>query len=242
VDAAETASPRAAVLAVLTRAPASGGKSRLFAALRTPPDPALTTALLLDTLDAVASPQWDCAIVVAPAEACDDVRAVVPAEMRLLPQRGGDLGARMRAAMDDLFAAGAHAVVLVGSDLPEIDAGAVATAFETLSRDRDALVIGPAHDGGYYLIGATRTPDVFAGIEWGGAHVLDATVAAAQQCGLRVHLVDGCADVDNPDDLRRLVRMDSMDRAHAMATDAGGQARRTRAWIATSGVLDRLTP
>lgn len=234
MDAAETAAARAAVVAILTRAPGSGGKSRLFAALGAVPDPVLSAALLLDTLDAAASHAWTRVVFVEPASACNDVSALVPDEVRVMPQRPGDLGERMRGAMDDLFSAGAGAVAIIGSDLPEIDARAIRRAFDLLTREPRAVVLGPAHDGGYYLIAATHTPDLFSGIEWGSAGVLDMTLAAARAHGLPVHCVEPTADVDTIEDLRRIAR-----------TGASGTSSRvgwrTRAWVTKSGLMDRLT-
>ena len=63
-------------------------------------------------------------------------------------------------------------------------------------------MLGPAHDGGYYLIAATTTPNVFDGIEWGSPHVLEQTRTVAERHGLRVQLLDPLRDVDTPDDLR----------------------------------------
>jgi rSAM/selenodomain-associated transferase 1 len=233
VGAAETAAARATVVAVLTRAPRSGGKSRLFAALGAVPDPLLSTALLLDTLDAVASHAWTRVVAVEPSSACDDVRALVPDDVRVMPQRQGDLGERMRGAMDDLFAAGAGAVAIIGSDLPEIDARAIGDAFDLLTREPRAVVLGPAHDGGYYLVAATHTPDLFSGIEWGSARVLEMTLAAARAGGLQVHCVGPAADVDTVDDVRRIART---------GTDAPSSrvAWRTRAWLRASGMMDHL--
>jgi rSAM/selenodomain-associated transferase 1 len=232
VDAEETATARAAVVAVLTRAPRSGGKSRLFAALGAPPDPRLATALLLDTLDAAASPAWTQVVFVEPAAACDEVRALVPSEVRVMPQREGDLGQRMRGAMDDLFAEDARAVAIIGSDLPEIERRAIREAFDLLQREPRAVVLGPAHDGGYYLLAATRTPDLFRGIEWGSAHVLDMTLAAARAYGAPVHCVEAAADIDTLADLGRIMR--------TCAAAASRVAWRTRAWVTASGSIDRL--
>ena len=68
--------------------------------------------------------------------------------------------------------------------------------------DRDLLVLGPALDGGYYLVAATRVPPVFERITWGSADVLEQTCAAAAEAGMRVHFVDSLADVDTLEDLR----------------------------------------
>jgi rSAM/selenodomain-associated transferase 1 len=201
------------VVAVLTRAPSSGGKSRLFTALGRPSDPTLLAALLLDTLDGARLDGTSRAVVVEPAEACDDVRALVPGDVSVIAQPGGTLGDRMRATMASLLAGGARAVILIGSDLPDLTPEAVGLAVQHLSRDPRSLVLGPSADGGYYLIGATCVPDVFDGIEWGSPRVLAQTCAAAADRGLPVHLLEPLRDVDTTDDLRSVA------------------ARRTRAWI-----------
>lgn len=201
------------VVAVLTRAPSSGGKRRLFAALGRPPDSSLLAALLLDTLDGAALVGTSRAVVVEPAEACDDVRAIVPGDVSVIAQPGGTLGDRMRETMRALFAEGAAAVILIGSDLPDITPEAIGLAVQHLSRDPRSLVLGPSSDGGYYLIGATCVPDVFDGVEWGSPLVLAQTRAAAADRGLRVHLLEPLRDVDTKGDLLRVA------------------APRTRAWI-----------
>jgi rSAM/selenodomain-associated transferase 1 len=201
------------VVAVLTRAPSSGGKSRLFAALGRPPDPSLLAALLLDTLDGAALDGTSRAVVVEPAEACDDVRALVPGDVRVIAQAGGSLGDRMRETMRLLLEEGATGVVLIGSDLPDITPSVIEHAVSLLSRDPESCVLGPSADGGYYLIGATCVPDVFDGIEWGSPRVLEQTLGRAAHQGLRAHLLAPKRDVDGVDDLRAVT------------------ARRTRAWI-----------
>lgn len=196
----------ARVVAVLTRAPSSGGKTRLFEALGCAPDPRLLTALLLDTLDGAAAPDVIRVVSVTPASACDEVASLLPPGIDVVAQSTGSLGERMRRTLASLLERGARAVVLIGSDLPAITPSIVAAAFGMLERDPDALVLGPAADGGYYLIGATRVPPVFDGIEWGSDAVLTQTKAAAAIAGLRISLVDGLSDVDTPGDLQRLAQ------------------------------------
>ena len=207
-----------AVLAVLTRAPSAGGKSRLFQTLGMAPDAGLLRALLLDTLDGVAVPGLRRVIAVTPGSACDEVRTIAGG-IDVMPQPDGDLGARMQAAMETTFGQGADAVAVIGSDLPHIAPGTVADGFAALARDRDALVLGPAADGGYYLIGARRPPGVFAGMEWGSAQVLARTVQVASSAGFRVHQLPTLADVDTADDLRAAIRT--------------GRAPRCEKWISS---------
>ncbi len=196
----------ARVVTILTRAPSSGGKTRLFAALGYPTDPRLLTALLLDTVDGAAAPGVARVVSVTPASACDEMVALVPQGVSVIPQTEGTLGERMQAAFASLLQAGARAVALIGSDVPEITPATVSLAFSLLDRDPDALVLGPADDGGYYLIAATRVPKVFEEIMWGTADVLAQTMSAAVASRQAVTLVDVLGDVDTPADLDRVAR------------------------------------
>ena len=195
----------APVLVVLTRAPSAGGKTRLFASLGVSPDQELPTALLLDTLDGAAVPGVRRVVAVTPASARDEVRAIV-GEVEVMAQPEGDLGERMRATMTALFARGAPAVALIGSDVPHITPATIAQAFALVMRDPDALVLGPAADGGYYLIAAQRVPDVFVGVEWGSERVLAQTERAAAAHRFRVHHLATVADVDTANDLHSAAR------------------------------------
>jgi hypothetical protein len=114
------------------------------------------------------------------------------------PQVAGDLGRRMAVAL----AAGAPAV-LVGTDCPDLTPAILAGAFAALA-DHD-LVLGPAFDGGYYLIGLREPrPELFAGIAWGTDRVLAGTLAIAGDLGLTVAQLEPLADIDRPEDLDRL--------------------------------------
>lgn len=207
--------PDADVVAILTRAPSAGGKTRLFRDLGLAGDPRLVRALLLDTVENAEHARYSRVLAVTPAAARDEVAALVPG-LRVITQRDGDLGERMSGVMRALFTQGAHRVALIGSDLPEIDPAVIAEAFIQLARDPDLLVLGPSHDGGYYLIAATRVPPVFGGLEWGSASVCERTLELARLAGWPVHLLRPIGDVDDSGDLRRAVE--------------SGRARRTAAW------------
>jgi rSAM/selenodomain-associated transferase 1 len=200
----------ARVVALLTRAPSAGGKTRLFEALGRPVDPTLLAALLLDTYDAAAAASTT-VIVAEPPEACDELRHLTGAVV--MPQATGALGVRMQSAMRELFGRGAAAVALVGSDLPDLDPQAITRAFAFLDADPRSLVLGPAADGGYYLLAAAHVPAVFDGIDWGTPRVLGQTLAAASRAAIGVHLLAPMHDVDRPEDLRRV------------------RAARTRRWV-----------
>jgi rSAM/selenodomain-associated transferase 1 len=122
-------------------------------------------------------------------------------------QGDGDLGARLEGSSANAFAAGRRAVVLIGTDCPELSADALDRAFEAL-RATD-LVIGPAEDGGYYLLGLRRhVPELFRGIAWGHDEVFEQTVDAAIRMRLSITTLEALRDVDRPTDLP-LVRLTS---------------------------------
>lgn len=115
-------------------------------------------------------------------------------------QIDGDLGARMTAAFQNSFDSGVDKVAIIGTDCPDLKAEILAQAFDELS-DRD-LVLGPAKDGGYYLIGLRRSiPELFDGINWGTSEVFASTRAIAQNLGLNIAVLPILADIDRPEDL-----------------------------------------
>ncbi|MCA1960329.1 MAG: TIGR04283 family arsenosugar biosynthesis glycosyltransferase [Desulfomonile sp.] len=118
----------------------------------------------------------------------------------LRPQVQDDLGARMAAGFLDAFGSGAKSVVTIGTDCPGLTADHLADAFDALlSHD---VVIGPATDGGYYLIGLTKPrPQLFAEVPWGSEHVQARTLSLATSAGLSVGLLEPLTDVDRPEDL-----------------------------------------
>ena len=121
-------------------------------------------------------------------------------DFKFRPQGDGGLGARMDRAFAEGFRAGMASVVIVGTDCPGITVESAERAFTGL-RDHD-LVLGPAADGGYYLIGLTRrTPELFAGMSWGQGDVLAETLRTAERLRLSVALLDTLHDVDRPEDL-----------------------------------------
>lgn len=136
----------------------------------------------------------------APADAGSAVRAWLGEGAVYLPQAEGDLGMRMRDAFAGAFAGGADRVVIVGSDLPEISAPLLRRAFDLL--DGYPAVIGPARDGGYYLLGMTgMIGGVFGGIEWSTPGVLAATLDRLRAAGVEPAMLETLADVDTVEDL-----------------------------------------
>lgn len=116
------------------------------------------------------------------------------------PQSDGDLGQRLERAFRESFQADCRRVVVVGTDCPSLSDEIVRQAFDHL-QDHD-LVIGPATDGGYYLIGLCQhSESLFKDIAWGSDQVLQQTLSAARQAKLSIAVLPTLADVDRPEDL-----------------------------------------
>ena len=120
---------------------------------------------------------------------------------RYAAQEGRDLGERMKNAFQTAFHSGARRVILVGTDVPDLTAGVLHRALDSLFHAE--IVLGPSRDGGYWLMGLNRPASLFAGIPWGTEAVLSRTVERAERSGLQVRLLDPLRDIDTPDDLRR---------------------------------------
>ncbi len=117
-----------------------------------------------------------------------------------IDQGAGDLGDRLIRATSAAFTSGAERVVVVGTDCPALNEQRARAAFEKLTH-RD-LVIGPAHDGGYYLIGLQKPlPALFESVTWGTGSVLAQTVALADRLGLSYALAETLHDIDRPEDI-----------------------------------------
>lgn len=212
-------------VAVMAKVPgAAVVKSRLHTVLTPEEATALYRCFLLDRLDGLATVS-DIERVVAftPAERGDEMRALVPAGYRCVPQQGGDLGRRLSGLLAGLIAQGHAAAIAMDSDSPTLPMAYVAAAAACLSEGRADVVIGPADDGGYYLIGVTAPqPRLFEDVPWSTSSVLPTTLARARELRLRCHLLPSWFDVDTEGDLRRL--------RDQMEADGGGPPR-TRAFL-----------
>lgn len=115
-------------------------------------------------------------------------------------QGEGNLGSRMGRSLTQAYKSGAQKVIIIGVDCPGINAHILTQAFEQLHTHD--LVLGPAIDGGYYLIGLCRPfPELFVNIDWGTSQVLQQTLNIAQELKISVSLLPPLADVDLPEDL-----------------------------------------
>lgn len=136
-------------------------------------------------------------------KAVDALRGLLPGPWPLVAQPEGDLGVRMRAAIDHLLTTPDSRAVLIGSDSPDLPLIHIRHAFQRL-KHRD-VVLGPAMDGGYYLVGVReQAPALFADMPWGEPVVFEKTVEAVQRTGRSVSVLPPWYDVDDESSLRLL--------------------------------------
>jgi len=130
-------------------------------------------------------------------------RAWLGHDLQYSPQSSGDLGERMGRAFRSALERGPAPAICIGSDVPALTPAILGQAFQSLG-DHD-VVLGPANDGGYYLIGMKRFhPELFSGIEWGTEQVWKQTCEAATGMGLRIARLPVLPDVDRPEDMEPL--------------------------------------
>jgi rSAM/selenodomain-associated transferase 1 len=117
-------------------------------------------------------------------------------------QTEGDLGERMQHAFSKEFENGYTSIVIIGTDCPEMDDASISLAFKLLE-DKD-VVLGPAHDGGYYLLGLSMMyNELFDAIAWSTSTVFQSTVNRANQLSLSMGLTAKKQDIDTLDDLKK---------------------------------------
>ena len=196
------------LLMVFAKAPIAGlVKTRLFPHISFEEAARLQHAFLADTLDkAFSLPDTRVCLAYEPASALPFLKELFDKEdvLEYLPQEGVDLGERMRRAFDEGFRMGAGRVLIIGSDVPTLPERSISAGFERLSHSD--VVLGPAVDGGYYLIGLNRpAPALFEGIVWSGPDVFASTLKRAFALGLRVDVLPEHRDVDSFTDLKLLV-------------------------------------
>ncbi len=114
-------------------------------------------------------------------------------------QSPGDLGQRMASAFHQAFHSGAQKAIIIGSDCPELDSGLIRYAFDAL--DNTDFVMGPARDGGYYLLGMKQcTPEIFEGIIWSTASVAEDTLRLVRSFGKDYTQLPVLSDIDEYED------------------------------------------
>jgi uncharacterized protein len=171
--------------------------------------PAVPPALALDLHAAMLADTLECALATRAGPpllywASEPEGFPVPPGLEVRNQKGADLGDRLAAAFAELLSRPEDRAVVIGTDCPDLTPDLVREAFATLGRHE--AVLGPADDGGYYLIGLSRqAPELFRGIAWGTGSVLAQTLERAKGAGLNVAMLGALWDIDTPEDLVRFV-------------------------------------
>jgi uncharacterized protein len=159
----------------------------------------MARAFLLDSVERFSHIDARRVLAFSPAGAEKQFADLVQGKFGLVPQLPGDLGQRLSGFLEGQLRTGAEAVVFLGADSPTLPLEYVADAF-TLLETAD-VVLGPATDGGYYLLGCgRRVPPIFDRIAWGTTGVLGDTIAALNDPEWRVALLPPWYDVDTPAD------------------------------------------
>jgi rSAM/selenodomain-associated transferase 1 len=204
-----------AILGLFAKWPRAGHvKTRLASARSEAWAAGVAEALLRDAAKRLTQVDARRILVYSPPESVKDFAKLSQADFDLRSQGEGDLGQRLARFFHTAFAEGAQRVVVVGTDSPTLPVALVRTALDELLRAD--VVLGPATDGGYYLIGCARlAPTLFDEIPWSSAEVLAATVARVRQSALRLAMLPPWYDVDTLDDWHML-------RGHLLAMRCAG--------------------
>jgi len=180
-------------------------KSRLASVIGDKPAANLYRDFITQMLSTLKRGDFPFYICFYPKNALKGLREWLGGQYQYIPQKGKDLGERMRNGFIGAFEIGFRRVVLIGSDIPDLPLEFVEEAFTSLKK-KDA-VIGPALDGGYYLIGfkdKTFSPQVFEGMAWGTETVFGETMNILKKLMQNVHTLPYRRDIDTIEDLRKL--------------------------------------
>jgi len=199
----QTAGPWERLIVFTKEATPGGVKTRLIPALGAEGAARLQSALTDHTLDTArrfGSQRGTLVEVHLAGAPRDAAHAWSGAGMLVRPQSAGDLGERLSHALRAAFESGAQRVSVIGSDCPDLTPEILDEAYAAL--DSHDLVLGPALDGGYYLLGVRQhLPELFRDMPWGGPEVFERTLAVARRAGWKVHRLPSLSDVDEPEDL-----------------------------------------
>jgi rSAM/selenodomain-associated transferase 1 len=197
-------------LAVIAKEPVPGAvKTRLAARLGVGGAARAAAAMLADTVAGMAEVDAEPWVCFAPPEARTRMARLAPG-FGLLAQVEGDLGDRLAGCLAALVGGGADQVVIVGADTPQVPRATYEAAFALL--DEVDVVLGPARDGGYYLVGAKAAlPELFVGVPMGTDAVLRETMQRAVRRRLRVGTVPTLRDLDRLEDLQAALAAGELD-------------------------------
>lgn len=209
-------------LVIMAKAPRLGSvKTRLAESLSLQAVTDLYRCLLNDTIALARALDRVQIAIMCPASDVEDLSRAVAKSVRIVPQIGQGLAAGLASVFNHFATAGQQRVIAFNSDSPHLPASVLEAAFDAL--EACDLVVGPTHDGGYFLVGAKAShSDLFANDGMGTASALEALLTRAHALALSVHLTDPFYDIDVEGDLTRLA---------AELQLAPARAPRTAAWL-----------
>ena len=209
-------------LVIMAKAPRPGAvKTRLAECLPSLAIIELYRCLIEDTVALARSLDGVETAIMCPASDAQELLNLVGNAVRVVAQTGEGLEAGLTSVFGHFAAAGRRRIVAFNSDSPHLPPSALQIAFDALSSCD--LVVGPTHDGGYYLVGATASyPELFGGRAMGTTNALEALLARSRALGLSVRFTNVFYDIDVPADLTRLA---------AELRVAPARAPRTAQWL-----------
>jgi uncharacterized protein len=194
-------------IAVMAKWPEPGNvKTRLCPPLTPEQAADLYEAFFLDTVSLVSGIEHaDVFVAYDPDTAKDFFSRILSPTVKCIPQVVGDLGKKLLRTSSIVFSHGYRKVIMLASDTPHLPQDYIRLALVLL--DDTEVILGPCDDGGYYLIGLRfPAPEVFAGIPWSTAEVLDLTIHRAREAGMKYELLPPCYDIDTWEDAQRLMK------------------------------------
>ncbi|MFQ6039921.1 MAG: TIGR04282 family arsenosugar biosynthesis glycosyltransferase [Candidatus Poribacteria bacterium] len=159
---------------------------------------------LLSTLEKLGMDLWVCFY---PKNSREKLMGWLGKQYCYMPQKGADLGQRMKNSFLQAFDKDYHRVVVIGSDSPDLPSAFINQAFSYL--ETNDVVIGPAFDGGYYLIGFRANaflPEAFEGINWSADTVFRETMNILEMAKLKIYVLPKWSDVDTLRDVKNLIQ------------------------------------
>lgn len=198
---------RDAGLILFLKYPAPGlVKTRIGKVLGVDSTAGLYRSFVADILHKIQAVEADLIVYFDPPDRQSDVRIWLGTKLLLFPQKGNDLGKKMENAFLEQFQMGYQRLVLIGSDIPHISSAILRESLDLLCENQ--AVIGPAKDGGYYLIGFNSSrflPQVFQGIAWSTGSVFRESMAVFEKNGITAAELAMMSDIDTLDDFKTVL-------------------------------------
>lgn len=199
-------------LIMMAKFPAQGQvKTRLAAEIGEEQAVELSKRFILDLLQTLSSSDWALRLALYPWEKNEEMAVLIGGDIVQVPQRGGELGERMGNVFIDHFADGFSKIVMIGSDAPDLPLEFIDETFTALA-DHDA-VLGPACDGGYYLIGFRQerfSTQIFDGLPWSTPELFPQQLKQIREQGLAVYILPPWQDIDTLADLKKMAGLAGM--------------------------------